>query len=135
MGQRLGCYDVVRFRLLPFVEPLGLRAVAQRKVRRLDKGPGEVLVAVLSVPFPFFAIAIALTINAPRIGGKMANARESVDRASLQQEHRGQYPPDTWHIGQQPTIRPNLDPFLQTLLDQLDLRRKCLDDGQVRFNR
>ena len=51
----------VGLRLLAFVEPFRLGAVAQREVGRFDEGPGEILVAVLGVALPLLlAVADAL---------------------------------------------------------------------------
>ena len=54
MRQRLGGHNRIPLLFLALVKTLGLRAVAQRKVRRLDEGPGQVLVAILGVACAFF---------------------------------------------------------------------------------
>src|SRR5512136_1525174 len=56
--QRLDRQRTVGLRLLSFVEPFGFGAVAQCEVGRLDESPGEILVAILGVPFTLF-LAIA----------------------------------------------------------------------------
>src|ERR1700680_3447334 len=54
--QSLGRQDAIALALLAFIEALGLRAVAPGEVRRLDEGPGEVLVAVLGIAFTFLLV-------------------------------------------------------------------------------
>lgn len=59
VSERLSGDDRITLAFLTFVEALRLRAVAQRHVRCLHESPGEILVAVLRVPFAFL-LRIAL---------------------------------------------------------------------------
>ena len=71
--ERLDRYHTVGLRLLALIEALGLGAVAQREVGRFDKGPGEILVAVLAVAFALLlAVAGVHTVNTARVGGEVA---------------------------------------------------------------
>ena len=90
-----------RLRLLAFVEPFRLGAVAQRKVGRLDEGPGQVLVAVPGVAFPLLlAVAGAHTVDATCVGGEVAGGSESLDRPGFQQDRGGQHLADARHAGE-----------------------------------
>src|SRR5439155_4643946 len=88
--QRLGGDDVVGLGLLALMETLGPGAKAPGKIRRLDEGPGEIFVAVLDVAFAFLlAIAGVHAVDAARIGRKVADLSEPIDRAGFQSNDRG----------------------------------------------
>ena len=112
--QRLDCHHVIRPRFLALVEPFRLGAVAQREVGRLDKGPGQILVAVFGVPFPLLlAVAGAHAVDAARIGSKVAWSRETINRPCFQQDRGRQHPTDPGHAGEQFVLRSLCDFFLQ----------------------
>ena len=87
--QRLDRDHVVRLRLLALVEPFRFRAVAQREIGRLDEGPGEVLVAVLGVPFRLLlAVTGAHAIYAARVGGEVAGGPQHTDGENQKADSR-----------------------------------------------
>lgn len=91
VGQRLDCYHSVCPGFLALVETLGFGAEAQRKVRRFDKSPRQILVAVPGVAFAFFlAVARVLAIDATRIRGKVADGGKAVDGARFEQDDGGE---------------------------------------------
>src|SRR6266478_5136971 len=120
--QRLGGNDVVGLGLLALVETLGLGTKAPGKIRCLDEGPGKIFVAVLDVAFAFLlSIAGEHAVDAARVGRKVADLGESVDRAGLQKNDRGKRLANARHAGQQAVLRTRLDAFLQALFKKLDL--------------
>jgi len=55
--ERFGRYGTIALTLFALVKTFRLRAVAQCKVCRLDKGPTEVVIAILGIAFAFlFAV-------------------------------------------------------------------------------
>ena len=69
------------------------------EVRRLNEGPGQILVPVLAVAFTLF-LKIAFVhavhaVHAASIGGVVANASKAFDRASFEKDRGGQDPADT----------------------------------------
>lgn len=120
--QRLGSDDVVGLGFLAVMEALGLGAKAPGEVRRLDEGPGEILVAVLDVAFAFLlAIAGEHAVDAARVGRKVADVGKPIDRTGLQNNDGRERLADARHAGQQAVLRSGLDAFLQALLQNLDL--------------
>ena len=82
--QRLGGDDTVALRLLSIMEPLGLRAEALREVRRLDEGPGQVLVTVLGIAFAFLlAVGHALAVNTAAVRGEVTRLRKASKRGQV----------------------------------------------------
>lgn len=58
MRHRLARYYRIRLSAFALIEPLHRRVITNRKIRRLHKCPGQILVAVLGVPLP---LAFAIT--------------------------------------------------------------------------
>ena len=80
VGQGFARDDRIGSGFFALVETLGVGAKTQREVRRLDKCPGQILVAVLGIAFAFlFAVAQALAIDAARIGSELAGAGKPLD--------------------------------------------------------
>src|SRR5436189_3753143 len=104
------------------MEAPGLGTKAPGEVRRLDECPSEIFVAVLDVAFAFLlAIAGVHAVDAARIGRKVADLSEPIDRAGFQSNDRGKRLADARHGGQQGVLRTRLDAFLQALFKKLDL--------------
>jgi len=69
--------------------------VAHGKVRRLDEGPGQMLVAALGVAAALLlAIGLAPAVHRAGIGRKVARVGETGHVAALQRDSQGQRPPD-----------------------------------------
>src|SRR5260221_1521366 len=120
--QRLGGNNVVGPGLLALVETLGLGAKAPGEVRRLDECPGKIFVAVLDVAFTFLlAVAGVHAVDAARIGRKVADVGEPIDRTGFQKNDGRERLADARYAGQQAVLRSGLDPFLQALFKDLDL--------------
>ena len=63
---------------LLLVPALDRRVVAHREVRRLDEGPGQVLVAALGVALALLlAVGFAPAVHRARVGGEVARAGEA----------------------------------------------------------
>ncbi len=74
MSHRFDRHDPIAFRFLSLIEALDPRTKADREVSRLDKCPGQILVAVLSVAATFaFAVADFLTADTAAVGSKVSN--------------------------------------------------------------
>ena len=68
MRYRLDGHHTLGLSLLPLIETLNLGIEPDRKVGRLDKRPGQILVAVLGVTLAFFlAVADLLTPDTPTV--------------------------------------------------------------------
>ncbi len=63
---RLDGHDAVSLSLLVFIETFWLAAVTHGEVRRYHKGPGQVLVAVLLLPSPFFLPLLSCKLSTQR---------------------------------------------------------------------
>src|SRR6202521_4812755 len=114
---RLECHDAVAPALLALIEALGLRAIAQREVGGLHKGPGQVLVAVLYVAFALLlAIALVPAVHTSTVGAEVTHAGKARDRPRLQHDRGGQRLTDAGHRLQQPIFRAQLHPLLEPLL-------------------
>ena len=86
--QRFGRHDRIALLLFAFVKALRLRTVAQREVRRLHKGLGEIWVAILAVAFTLFlAIAHPQALHATAVRAEVTHLHESLHRTYL--EHDG----------------------------------------------
>ena len=78
MSHRLDGQYTMSLGFLSLVEFLNPKMKPDREVRRLDKSPGQILVAVLSVAAAFaFAVADFLTADTAAVRGKVCDARES----------------------------------------------------------
>ena len=94
--QRLGCLRPVGLGELLGIETFRLRTEARREVRRLDKRPRQVLVAVLGIAFAFLlAVTQAHTVATVRIGGEISHLGKATDAADLEQDDDGQHLADT----------------------------------------
>ena len=90
--ERLDCNHIVGLRLLAFIEPLRLGAIAHGKVSGLNKRPGQILVAVLGIAFPLLLpVAGVPAIDATGIEGKVARAGKTIDGSRFQQDGRCQH--------------------------------------------
>jgi hypothetical protein len=73
-----------------------LFTATNRKVGRLDKGPGQVKVTVLAIVVAFlFPIALASTVDAPTIRGEITWLFETLNVAGFQQNRLRQDIADT----------------------------------------
>src|SRR5258708_30066879 len=127
MRKRLGGADVVGPGFLALVETSGLGAKAPGEVRRLDEGAGEIFVAVLDVAFALLlAIAGVHAIDAARVGRKVADVGEPIDRTRFQKNDGSERLADAWHAGEKAVLRSRLDALLQAFFKNLDL---CLQRG------
>src|SRR5205823_14332073 len=89
--QSLGRQDAIGLAFLAFIETLGLRAVPPREVRRLDEGPGEILVAVLGIAFTFLLlVALAYAIHAPAVRTEVAHLGKACRGAHLEHDRGGE---------------------------------------------
>src|SRR6266446_3973651 len=119
---RLERHDAVALALLALIEALGLRAITQREVGGLHKGPGEVLVAVLGVAFALLlAIALTPAVHTATVGAEIAHAGKARDRPRLQHDRGGQRLTDAGHRLQQTIFRSQLHPLFEPLLQHRDL--------------
>ena len=135
MGQSLNSDNIVRPGLLPFVKPLRFRTVAQGKMGRFNKRPGQVLVAVLGIAFPFLlAVARMLTIDAACIRSKVTRAGKAINRSRLQQDRRGQYPNNARNARKKIVLGGDFDGFLETFFKQINLRTQRSNHGNVGFD-
>jgi len=115
--QRFDRHHVVCLGLLPIIETFRLRAVSQREVGRLDKGPGKIFVAVFGVAFALlFVVAGMHAIHAARVGGKVAGGGKPLDRSGFQQNRGRQNLADARCAGEKTILRPCPYTFLQALL-------------------
>ena len=91
MRQRLTGDNGIRRFLLFQVKPPGLVTALNSEVRRLDKGPGEISIAILAIVFALlFTVAFPPAIDAAAIRSVIAWSLETVDIAGFQQYHLGQ---------------------------------------------
>jgi hypothetical protein len=89
VGHRLDSQYTMSLGFLSLVEFLNPRMKTDREVGRFDKGPGQILIAVLGIAAAFaFAVADFLTAYTAAVGSKVSDARKSPDVAGLQ--HDGQ---------------------------------------------
>ncbi len=75
--------------LFSLIVSLNRVVVTNREIGGLNKGPGQVSVAVFGIPLAFlFAVAEPCCANAATVGGVVADFGKPLNRASLQ--HDGQ---------------------------------------------
>src|SRR3977135_3009909 len=87
--------DPLSFGLLALIEAFDLRIVTNRKVRRLDKRPGPILVAVLDIPLAFaFAVTQFLTAHTATVRRKIPDRRKTPNLPRLQHDRHAQNLPD-----------------------------------------
>ena len=88
MRQRLNGDHVLGFRFLPLVKSLCLRVEAKGEIRRLNKEPSQILVAVPSVSLAFFpAVARVRTVHAAGVGCEVADIGKALYRPRFQNQY------------------------------------------------
>ena len=114
------------------VELPGFGAKAHREVGRLDECPAQVWISVPGIAFALLlAVAHALAVHAPRVGGEVASAGEMFDGPGFQHDHGGKRLTNAGHRGQQGVVRVWRDLFLKTLFHDGDLCGERSDDRDV----
>ena len=87
--------DAIGFGLLALIEAFDLRIVADGKIRRLDKRPRQILVAVLHIALAFaFAVTQFLTAHTATVRGKIAHGRKAANLSRLQHDRHPQNLPN-----------------------------------------
>ena len=95
MRERFDGHDLGPLLALALIEAVGCGQIADGKVGRLHKCPGQVLVAALAVPFALLlGVADPLALDAAAVGGELTNSRKSGDLPDLQCDGHGQDRPD-----------------------------------------
>src|SRR4051812_40082104 len=77
------------------------------------------ILAVRAIRYPQFAGEHA--VDAARVGSKVADLSEPLDRTSHKKNDDGERLADARHAGEQAVLRSRLHPFLQALFKKLDL--------------
>jgi len=96
MRDRFECDDTVALGGLALIKPFRPVVVAYREVGRLNKGPGQVFIAVFGIaPAFLFAVAEFLTADTATIRGEVADLPKALDTASFQHDRQHQHLPDT----------------------------------------
>jgi hypothetical protein len=81
--------DAVGLGFFPLVKALDVGTEPNREVGRLDIGPGQILVAVLSVAAAFFlAVTDLLTPHTPTVGGVVSYGGKPADITRLQHDRQ-----------------------------------------------
>ena len=89
MRYRFDSYHPLGLRLLALIEAFHARVISHRKVGRLHKGPGQILVAVLPVAAPLaLAVTDLSTVYTTAVGSEITHLGKSSDVSRL--EHDGQ---------------------------------------------
>ncbi len=84
MGDRFERHNPVGLIFLALIKALHARIVSDGEVRRLYKGPGQILVAVLGVAAAFaLTLTSLVTIHTPALGGKLTDSCEAADITRL----------------------------------------------------
>ena len=136
MGERLGGDDIVGPGLLSFIEALRRRVVAPREVGRLDKGPSQILVAVLGIALPLLpAVAGVPALDAACIGGVVADIGKAPDRAGFEQNHGGKGPADPRYALQQSVLGTVNQLLLDAPFNYLNLYAEGCDHSNVGLKR
>ena len=66
--------------------------VLDRKIGRLDKGPGQISITVLAIVLAFlFTVALTAAVDTTAIRGKITRAFKAGNIARLEQNRLGQY--------------------------------------------
>ena len=93
------CFDGpnrVALGFLFLIEALDTRIKADRKVGRLHKRPGQILVAVFGIAAPFtLAVTDFLTPHTPTVRSIIADTGKSLDLPSLEHDGQRQDGPDS----------------------------------------
>jgi hypothetical protein len=118
---------------LLLVPALDRRVVAHREVRRLDEGPGQVLVAALGVAHALLlAVRFAPAVHRARIRGEVARAVEAADIACLQRNGQGEHLADAADGFERLVVRAQFGFGQDAALQCLDLAVQATHHCQVR---
>ena len=89
MGHGFDRHDNLGLGFLSLVEALDLSVVSNREVGRLDKRPGQILVAVFSIAAAFFlAVADLFAAHTAAVRGIVPHTGKSPDLAGLQHDRQ-----------------------------------------------
>ena len=96
MSYRFDRHHAVTLGFLSLIETLNPRLIADCKVGRFHKRPGQILIPVLSVAAAFaFTIADLLTAYTPTVRSEVAHTGKSPHVSGLQHDRQRQNLPDT----------------------------------------
>lgn len=91
MRDRFECDDTVALGGLALIKAFRPVVVAYREVGCLDKGPGQVFIAVFGIaPAFLFAVAELFTAHTAAIRGEVADLPKALDSAGFQHDRQGQ---------------------------------------------
>ena len=111
MRHRLDGHNPIGLGFLALVEPSDAFVDARGMMSGFDKGPPQVLVAVLAITFPFlFAIAHAPAVDATGIGRELAHPLKALDRPRLVHDRHSENPSDA--IDGEQLLKSRLEPGL-----------------------
>jgi hypothetical protein len=105
-------HHAVTLGFLSLIKTLDPRTIADGKVGRFDKRPGQILVPVLGITLAFaFAVADLLIAHTPAVRGKVSHRRKSLYLSGLQHDRERQYLPDSRHGFKKAELRSQFNPI------------------------
>jgi hypothetical protein len=136
VGDRFERHHPVGPLLLVLIAPLHLGVVANGEVRRLSKGPGQLLGAVLGIAAALaLSVAHLVTLHTPAIGGNLTHPLKATDIPGPQPDAQPQGRPNALH-GQQ-VLKPwsPLHPLLHHLLQPLNVLNQTPVSRKITLHR
>ena len=132
---RLECHQAIGSSFLPLVERFDVRVITNREMGRLDKGPGQVSIAVLDMTGAFFlTVAQMLAVHTATLRGQRPHSGQAPNITGFQHEGQRQEGAHPGH-GQQCLERGlELGLGLDRALQQLNLLGKAVHDHSVAFD-
>lgn len=136
MRHRFDGHHTLSLGLLSLIETLNPGVEPDRKVGRLHKRPGQILIAILGVTLAFFlAVADLLTPDTPTVRSKVSHTGKSPDVAGLQHDRERENLTDPRHGFKKAELRSKFDSLCDGLFENLDLFIGAAQDRQVSLNR